>query len=474
MASTADQAPAPASGAGGPHGQESSEGLPKKTLFYYGLANMPLEVGSIPLAAMLPNYYGQDLGVSLVAVGWVMFLSRGFDAISDPLMGWLSDRTDTRWGRRRVWMVAAVPILMLAVYKLFTPTPPVTWVYLLGWLMVFWLGWTMLFIPYYAWGAELSPDFHQRTRVTGYRAWTGMAANVTSKAAPWLVGVIFGYAGIRANLEVLSVMMLTLIPITVGVAVLKVPERGNYVPARVPVLPGLRMMWRNAPFKRLVAAFFVNSFGSAISTVLFVFFVRGVMQDEENFLLFLLVFYGAQLVGIPFWVQVSRSLGKHRTWCLSLFLFAGFQCFYLLLGPGDFYWMLPVAVCTGFCGGTFRVLPESMKAEVIDLDKLESGEDRTAWFFAAWSFAMKFALSCGYALGPLLLAAISYDPAPGAATASGLLGLKLLYVFGPASGFVACALIAWNYPLNFAAHQKIRAQLAERSGRQTPGPSAPA
>ena len=110
------------------------------------------------------------------------------------------------------------------------------------------------FFPYYAWGAALSPGFHHRVRVTSYRAWAGVAAKVTSKATPWLIGVLFGYAGIPANLEVLSVMRLKLIPVTVGLAVLKVPESGNYMPARVPLLPGLPMMWRNAPFKCLVAA----------------------------------------------------------------------------------------------------------------------------------------------------------------------------------------------------------------------------
>ena len=435
--------------------------LSQKTLFYYGLANMPTEVAMIPVAALVPNYYGQDLGVSLVAVANVLLLSRAFDAVSDPIVGWLSDRTPTRWGRRRVWMVAAVPILMLAVYKLFVPESPVTAGYLLGWLMLLWLGWTMLFIPYYAWGAELSPDYHQRTRITGWRAWLGISANASSKAAPWLVGVLFGYAGLRANLEILTIMLLVLIPVTVGLTVFNVPEGKNFLPARVPLLPGLKIMWRNGPFKRLVLAFFVNQFGSAISTVLFVFFIRGVVQDQENFLLFLFIYYGAQLVGIPFWIRIARTVDKHRAWCISLFLFAGFQCIYLLLGPGDFYWMLPVACCTGFCGATFRVLPESMKADVIDLDALESGEDRAAWFFAVWSFAIKVAASLGPAVALWALALTSFNPDPGAVNhPDDLLGLRLLYCFGPASGFALCALIAWNYPLTRKAHAKLRVRLA--------------
>ena len=332
----------------------------------------------------------------------------------------------------------------------------------------------MLFIPYYAWGAELSPDYQQRTRITGWRAWIGMAANVASKAAPWLAGVLFGYAGIRANLEVLTVMILVLIPVTVGLTVSRVRESDDYLPARVPLLAGLRIMARNGPFLRLVGAFFVNQLGSAISTALFVFFIRGVMRDEENFLLFLLVYYGAQLAAIPLWMRISKAIDKHRIWCVSLFAFAGFQCFYLLLGPGDFYWMLPVAVCTGFCGATFRVLPDSMKADVIDVDTLESGEDRAAWFFAVWSFAIKVAASLGPGIALGILAATSFDPTPGAAnSAANMLGLKLLYVFGPATGFVLSALIVWRYPLTRAAHEAVRSQLARRAGKEQPAPTGP-
>ena len=95
------------------HPEKDSRPLSRKTLAYFGLADMPIQMAAVPVAAFVPNYYAQDLGVSLAAVGLVLLLSRSFDAITDPLIGWLSDRTKTRWGRRRVWMLAAVPILML-------------------------------------------------------------------------------------------------------------------------------------------------------------------------------------------------------------------------------------------------------------------------------------------------------------------------------------------------------------------------
>jgi Na+/melibiose symporter-like transporter len=125
--------------------------------------------------------------------------------------------------------------------------------------------------------------------------------------------------------------------------------------------------------------------------------------------------------------------------------------------------MLPFTAVTGFLGGSFWVLPNSMKADVIDVDKLESGEDRAAWYFAVWSFVIKVAQSIGPWLALTILAILEYNAAPGAAnTENGLLGLKLLYCFGPAIGFWLAAMIAWNHPLTEEIHRDIRAKLEAR------------
>ena len=451
----------------------NAQPVAKRTLFFYGLADMPIQVAAIPVAAFLPNYYGQDLGISLAAVGTVWLLTRLFDAFSDPLVGWLSDRTNTRWGRRKVWMVASVPIFMLAVYKLFMPKGPVDEWYLLTWLTVFWSGWTMLFIPYYAWAAEISSDYNERTRIAGWRAWIGMAANVTSKLVPFLALTFFGFGGTEETLLLVGTMTIILLPITVGLTVLFVPERRDYLPSKIALLPGLKIMWSNGPFKRLVLAFFVNQLGSAISTALVVFYIRNVLQDEGNSITMLLVYYAANLCGIPFWVRLSRYVSKHRAWCFALALFACFQCGYLLLGAGDFYYMLPITACTGFLGGSFYALPNAMKADVIDVDTLTSGEDRAGWYFAVWSFTTKIALSIGPALALWVLALVGFETGPGIdSSPEGLLGLKLFFVLGPALGFLGAAVITWGHPLTPEKHTAIRRRVEVMRERSNDDQSA--
>jgi Na+/melibiose symporter-like transporter len=443
-----------------PAADQPGKPLSRKTLFFYGLADMPIQMAAIPVAAFIPNYYGADLGVSLTAMASVLLISQVFNAVSDPIVGWLSDRTNTRWGRRRVWMAASIPIMWIAVYKLFFPKPPVDEWYLLTWMIVLWAGWTMLFIPYYAWAAELSPEYNERTRITGWRTSIGLGANVVSKLVPVAAVLLYGYGGSKETLVLVGIMTLVMLPISVGLSIFMVPETHDYVPARMPLLPGLRIMWRNKPFLRLVSAFFINQLGTSISTALIVFYIRGVLQDEHNSILQLMTFFGFNLIGVPFWVKYSAQLGKHRAWCAALMIFGLLMLLYLLLGPGDFYWMLPITAVTGFLGGSFAVIPNSMKADVIDIDRLATGEDRAAWFFAVWSFVVKVALAVGPSLGLFLLGMVGFDPKPGAAnTEDAVNGLKYLFVFGPALGFFLCGVIAWNYPLTEEKHREVRAEL---------------
>ena len=446
---------------------EGSDKLPKKHLFFYSLSEMPIQVALIPVATFIPNYYGADLGVSLVAVANVWLIARLFDGVIDPVVGYLSDKTKTRWGRRRVWMVAAVPVMMIATYKVFLPEPPVTAFYLLFWMVVFWTGWTMLLIPYYAWAAELSPDYHERSLITGWRAGIGMATNVISKAIPVAALYLWGFGGTPAVVFMIGIMALILIPTTVGLTVTQVPERTDVRPVQISVLKGARIMLKNGPFRRLVVAFFANSIGTAFATSILVFYIRGVLEHEGGSIVMLLFFTTAALCGVPFWIWLSRQIGKHKAWIVSLLACGGFWPLYLLLGPGDFYWILPIALITGFAMGAFHVLPNSMKADVIDLDEMRTGENRAAMFFAVWSFTTKVAVSVGPWLALMMLAWVGFDAAPGARNEPGhLLGLSLVYALSTPVFFTLAVILVLRYPITEERHSRMRAALARRRVRR--------
>ncbi len=448
-------------------GETGRRPLSKRLIVYYGLSEMPLQVASVVISAYLLNYYAADLGVGLAAVGTIWLIARVFDGVTDPLIGHLSDITRTRWGRRRVWMAASVPLIMLAVYKLFFPAEPVDAVYFLVWMLVLWLGWTMLMIPYYAWAAELSTDYNERSVIVGWRVWLGMAANVTSKVVPVVALLAFGFGGTREVLMMIGAMTLVLVPLSVGLTIANVPEYPEFKPPTIALGRGLVAMWRNGPFKRLLFAFFLNFMGTTVATATAVFYVRNVIGEEKLAILFLLVFYLAGLIGIPFWVWLSKRVGKHRAWVACLMVYPCFSPLYLLLGHGDFWWMLPIAAVTGFGGGSSAVLANSMKADVIDLDTLKTGQNRAALFFSVWALITKVSLSVGPALALFLLATLGFDPKPGSVnSAHSLWGVKCVFALGPPLFMILTALVAWRYPITEGRHRAMREAIARRNARR--------
>ena len=164
-------------------------------------------------------------------------------------------------------------------------------------------------------------------------------------------------------------------------------------------------------------------------------------------------------------MRLGSRIGKHRAYIAAYTVIALAHPFYLLLGEGDFWWMLPVTVVTGFCAGGFsQTLPNSMKADVIDLDTLETGENRAALFFSAWSFAQKATASIGGAIAMFGLALWGFDAAPGAVNGeSEMFGLRFLFSTLPSLFFLGGALIVWSYPITEQRHAEIRSQLAARS-----------
>jgi Na+/melibiose symporter-like transporter len=161
--------------------------LSRGQLFAYALPAAPIAAMGLPLAVHLPPFYAGSLGLSLSVVGGIFLLARFWDVFTDPVLGLLSDRYATRFGRRRHWIVLAVPIMLLSVVMVFMPTAGVTGGYLLFWLFVLYVGWTLLTISHMSWGAELTPDYHERSRVHGAREVALILGMITVLTLPVLI-----------------------------------------------------------------------------------------------------------------------------------------------------------------------------------------------------------------------------------------------------------------------------------------------
>ncbi len=446
--------------------------LKKSTLFAYSLADLPIAMSLSVVMVFIPRHYSSDLGIPLVTVTAIMLAQRILDLFGDPLMGWLSDRTRSRFGRRKPWVAASAPILTLSVYQLFMPPEGAGALHLFVWGMLLGIGTTMLLIPYYAWGAELSPEYHERSRVAGARAMMGVVGSLASNIAPMAALVLFGIGGSGPVLEIVGTTAAVLMPLCILFTVTQTPEPSVSGTSTLPVMAGMRLMVRNKPFLQLVIAFMIGSIGLSISTPLYLFFVADVLGAEKLVPIMLTCFYLTNLAAVPLWVLISRRIGKHRAYIAAFFVISCTHPFYLLLGKGDFWWMLPITLATGFAAGGFsQLLPNSMKADVIDLDTLASGENRAAQYFSAWSFAQKAAGSLGGVIALFGLSLFGFDATLRSANGpEEMFGLRFLFSTLPSLFFIAGALIVWNYPITEARQREIRAEIESRAP-STPEPA---
>ncbi len=441
--------------------------VPLAIKLLYSLPQLPLTMAVIPMIMFMPQFYTGHLGIRLSDFANILLVAAIFDIVTDPIIGYLSDRTKSRFGRRRPWIIAGTPLIMLSLYQLFMPSGPVDNWHLLGWLLALRLGWTMLQIPYFAWGAEISGDFNERSSITGWRAAFGIVGAVSIQVVLSLALLGFDFGGSGNALWLVGLIVIGLLPLCVGVAAWFVPDSKSFSPSAIPIVRGLDLMWRNGPFRRIICAFMIGNMSYAINMQLFLFFVAAVIGDPEAFVWLLLVANLAALASMPFWIGLSRRVGKHRAWIAGFAAVALTGPLYVFLGEGDIWWMLPMIIIGSAGSATFEALPASMNADIIDLDTLRTGEDRAAWFFSAWQFATK----CSMALaGWLALQAVGwfgFDPAIGPENGpSQMLALKVVYAIVPSVCILIAMRIAWNYPITEARHRRLRENLAKRTQRR--------
>ena len=221
-----------------------SDRLSRRKLFAYSLAESPMQMVSLPVGVFLPAFYAQELGLGLAAVGMILMVARLWDVVTDPVIGYLSDRTKTRFGRRKPWILVSIPLVMLSVQHLFVPGEAVSNTYLLVWTMLLWMGWTLFNIPYFAWGAELSSGYTERTRITGWRTMLGFSGGMLAVLLPAASQMFLDYGGTSGEaLEMIADVVVWMMPVCAMLLLAVVPEQPNFVPPKIELLPGLKMMW---------------------------------------------------------------------------------------------------------------------------------------------------------------------------------------------------------------------------------------
>ncbi|PZU24292.1 MAG: MFS transporter [Shinella sp.] len=439
-------------------------------LLAYALPAIPLAVMALPFYVVVPTFYAQSLGLSAAGLGLVLLLIRILDALSDPLVGWLSDRSFLRTGRRRSFFILFVPLTAFCTFKVFWPPADADLLYLGIWGAALSFCYTGVTLPYTAWGAELSPDYDGRSVVSAFREGATLVGTLLAVVLPFAVGIdrTEGVHGLAA----VALLVVILLPFTAILAVWKVPEPANLTSQRLRLVAGLRLLAGNRPFVRLIAAFFLNGFANAIPATLFLYFVSERLGLPELRGPFLFLYFACGMIGVPVAVVVARRVGKHRAWCGAMiaacliFGLAGF------LGQGDGFAFGIICALTGVLLGFDLALPPAIQADVIDNDTMISGEQRSGLYFAAWGLATKLSLAASAGLVFPLLEWSGFLMTGSVEQTSGALStLSGLYAWLPVLPKLAAIVLMWSFPLGRDQQRHTR-DVLERGGRSGRGTGA--
>ncbi len=429
-------------------------------MFFYSLPHLTHAIVLLPMALFIPAYFADDLGLPLGLVGIAIAASRIVDVFTDPLIGTLSDRLETSWGRRRPWLMAGTPLLMLSTWMVFVPNQNVSIGYLLLWSCLLYLGFTMVDLPYKAWGAELSTDYSERSRVAAWREGMGASGQILFLTT-LMVMAYFGYQNTNQQLLAIALIVIVTVPPLMIIMVLKVPEPrpDKLTTTNLSAWESVMLVMKNRAFLRTTISIMLLGAALLCQATLHKMVLTHVVGSPELFAPMILVEHVGSLLALPFWMWVSDRLGKHRAVTLAALWVGICSLAFPFVGSGDTTLYVSLIVLRGSSFTSIFFLSNSIAADVVDYDTVTSGQQRTGLYFSVWGMAIKFSVAIGVLLGTWLPASLGFEPSAAQHSGSVLFSLMVIYGWVPFMLMLCAAPLLWNFPINHNRQRQLRAQI---------------
>jgi len=431
--------------------------LKRSRLFAFAAPCLPLSAVGLPAVVYLPPYYAAELGLGLEVVGLIFLVVRLIDIPLDPVLGHLMDRTKGRMGRFRPWLAGGAVLMSAGALAVYFAVPGISAAAALAGLLVLYFGYSSMMVAQTAWGATLSDDYHERSRVFGWWMAMNQVGMLLVLALPPLLPRLIPGAGVAAGIQGMGWLVVIGAPLAAIWCLSVLPERartGNHAK-----LSDFARIVANPLMRRLLLVDLLANLAPGVTGALFLFFfeaVKGYSPASASALL--LVYFVAGLAGVPLWTRLARATSKHRAIIIALLVYCVTQSLTALLPPDNW----PVAALgmalAGVPYGATALLLRAMLADLSDAETLASGGDKTALFYAAGVGVQKL----GYAIpvGVLypVLGALGFVAAKGAGNSpEALTGLTLLFTALPVVLALAAAWAVRGWPID-AATQSATAE----------------
>ena len=430
------------------------------------------------LSLYIMKYATDILLIAPAVMGAIYSLSRVWDAVSDPLIGYMSDRTTSRLGRRRTWILISTLPIAAGFYMVFAPPAGLSDEGLAWWMGVavigFYSAMTLFYVPHLSLGAELSQDYHERSRMFGVRHAAYIIGSILSLVSlHLLISEEFTEGGnVREVARELAVWAIAVMTVLVVYAVINLRERPEFQ-GRVQASPikAFRDVWGNPHARLLLIVTFIEYVGSSAIAALTLYVTHYVVGAPTLAPLIIFAYMLPSSASVPLWVPLSRRFGKIRVWIGGMILTGvSFGAMFLLVFFEDqqtrVVWIFVMAFFAGLANGCGGTLGPSVQGDVIDFDEHQTGERKEGAYFAAWNFVQKSALGLMLLLTGFVLEYSGFVPNQ-EQTQEVKLAMVTLYGLFP---LVCYAIGAWmftKFSLDEETHAKIRADLDARASGET-------
>jgi GPH family glycoside/pentoside/hexuronide:cation symporter len=452
-----------------------TEKLPRRTKMVYGAGDTGFSLTSTIIGAYFAIFLTDVVGISPGAAAIAIFAGRSWDYINDPLVGYISDRTRTRWGRRRPFLLfGALPYALSFILLWWRPplegTLAVAFYYGLVY-MLYDTAATFVYMPYFALTPELTGDYDERTALTSYRMFFSIFAGLVAFTIP--IAIVGSFTPENASRVLLMGAIFAIASaLPLWLTFLGTRERPEFMHLEQPeLLASLRAAFKNRPFLFGMGIFLLTWVSVDILNATLLFFIKYVVEREPQSEIIMGAIFVTAILTLPFWERISRRFGKQKAYIGGIAFWAAVQVVIITLNPASpFALLLLLCVLAGIGVGAAHVLPWSIIPDAVEWDELQTGKRHEGMFYSLVTLIKKAATSLAIPLVLLILQFTGYVPASTTQPPAAVMGIRI--AVGPIPAALLCIgiLFAALYPLNRQQHSDLRAELEARRAKSQGAP----
>lgn len=410
---------------------------------------LPVAAIGLPVVVHLPPYYAGSLGLDLATVGLLFLVVRLVDVPLDPIIGHLVDGTRGRFGRFRPWVAGGSLVIMAGIYLVFMASPGLSAGRAFFGLLVMYLGYSAGLVAHTAWGAVLSDDYHERSRVFGWWQTANLLGLLLILFVPPAAQYLAGRNDPAIGVHAMGWIVLAVLPLTVLWALLVVPERQRLGTSH-PTLGDIIAVARLPLLRRLLLVDLLANLAPGLAGALLLFFfeaARGYTSAQASLLL--VFYFAAGMLAAPLWIRIARRTSKHGAMMAALVGYALTLTGTLVIPSNSFGLAALGMAIAGVPAVAPAFLLRAMLADLSDAATLDSGRERTGLFYAALAAVQKLGYAIPVGISYPVLQAIGFDAKLGAGNSeAAIVGLTFMFIVPPVVLALLAALVVRGWPIS--------------------------